>query len=317
MDPSNLAICTRSGVTEEYHPGAVAVIAPDGSLVASSGDVDRPFFIRSSAKPFQATACLEAGLELPPLHLALASASHSGDPVHIALVSAILAAGGVSESDLRCPPDRPFASADRRLASRSDVAPRRIYHNCSGKHAAMLAASTHAGWPTDSYLDPSHPLQRRVAGVLSDVVETTLDDPGVDGCGAPVWTVTTRQLANAYRHLGSAARFSRVRSVLERYPMLVSGEGRPDGLIGRWLGAAVKGGAAGCMGASYGGFGVAAKAWSGSGRVAGMGVMAGLEMLGCVTSSLRAALNEVVSPPVTGGGEVVGRYFVDQGLEKA
>lgn len=304
-------------MVEEYHQGAVALVAPDGSLKAWLGDIDRPFYIRSSAKPFQATAVLEVGAELAPVEVALASASHSGDPVHVAVVEAILARSGLSESDLRCPPSRPFPAADRILSRHGDLDPHRIYHNCSGKHAAMLSACVCAGWPTESYLDPAHPLQRKVAEILSDVCEANLGEPGIDGCGAPVWQVTTRQLAAAFQRLACEARFSAVRSAMARYPMLVSGEGRTDGLIGRWLGAAAKGGAAGCMGVAFADHGVAAKAWSGSGPVAGMGVAAGLDLLGCLTQPLKTALGDVLAPPVSGGGEVVGRFRLAEGLNRA
>lgn len=317
MLSSILATADRSGVVEEYHDGAVAVISPDGSLIAHLGEIDRPFYIRSSAKPFQALASIEAGADLNAVQLALACASHSGDPVHVSVVESVLAAAGLSENDLGCPPARPFPAADRRLAGQGDTTARRIYHNCSGKHAAMLAACVAARWPIETYLDPDHPLQQRVEGVLSEVLGDEPGKPGVDGCGAPVWPVTTRRLALAYRRLAGDERFAAIRSTMARYPMLVAGEGRTDGLIGRWMGVAAKGGAAGCMGVAYAGHGVAAKAWSGSGTVAGVGVAAALAALGCLPHALRQALADVISPPVQGGGEVVGRFRFAQVLKKA
>jgi L-asparaginase II len=102
----------------------------------------------------------------------------------------------------------------------------------------------------------------------------------VDGCGLPVWQVSTAGLARAFRCLGGDRRFARILTVMGRYPMLVSGEGRPDGLVGRWLGAAAKGGAAGCMGVAVAGYGIGVKAWSGSGAVAGMGAAVALDWFG-------------------------------------
>jgi L-asparaginase II len=118
MTESILAVVERSGLVEEIHTGAVFVFDPRGNPVAAFGDVERPFFIRSSAKPFQAFASLSSGLELPDVHLALACSSHSGDPVHVAVVEDILARHGLNEDHLRCPSARPSTDADRGWAAR-------------------------------------------------------------------------------------------------------------------------------------------------------------------------------------------------------
>jgi L-asparaginase II len=311
-----LATASRSGLVEEYHPGAVAVVGSDGRTIASFGDIHRPFFIRSSAKPFQAQAALEAGAELPVTHVAVASSSHSGDPVHVAIVDDILARHGLDASALKCPPARPFLPADRRLAAAGDVAPSPRYHNCSGKHAALLAACVVAGWDIESYLDPAHPLQARIATLVREATGEDPGPPGVDGCGLPVWRVTATGLARAFAALGRDERFVAVRTAMARYPMLVSGEGRGDGLIARWTGGVAKVGASGCMGAAIAGYGIGVKAWSGSPVVAAMGVTLAMETLGMTGSGVRAGLEEVWRPPVRGGGKMVGRYETVAVLEK-
>lgn len=308
LDDEILVRADRSGLTEQCHTAAVAVVDRHGDLVARFGDVQRQFFIRSSAKPFQAQAALEAGLELPLVHLAVACSSHSGDPVHVALVEDILQSHGLTEDDLQCPPARPFLSADRRLAASGDVAPARRYHNCSGKHAALLAACVVAGYDTSTYLSADHPLQKRIATLMEEVTGDEVGPPGVDGCGLPVWRVTAASLARAYARLGNDDRFGRVREAMSRYPMLVSGEGRSDGLIGRWTGAVAKAGAVGCMGVAHAGYGIGAKAWTGSGEVAAMGAALALDWLGVITGAMAAGLEEVISPRVLGGGEEVGRF---------
>lgn len=302
-----LAVAERSGLIEQYFDGAVSVAGPSGEMVARFGDVGRPFFMRSSAKPFQAHAALCAGLDLPPTHLAVAVSSHSGDPVHVAIVRDILARHGMSEAALRCPPSRPFPAPDRRLAGDGDVDPTPVYHTCSGKHAAFLAACRVAGWDTDSYLDPAHPLQRSVADLTSEMTGEEVGPPGVDGCGMPIWRVTTPGLARAYARLAAEERFERVRTAMSRYPMLVSGEGRTDGSIARWTGGVAKGGAAGCMGAAAAGRGIAVKQWSGSVELAGLGVLLAMDWMGAMTRAQADGLADVIRPPVLGGGQVVGR----------
>lgn len=310
-----IGVADRSGLIEEYHDGAVAVAAADGRIVAATGDIDRPFFIRSSAKPFQAYASLATGLELPDTHLALACASHSGDPVHVAIVADILTRHGLAPADLQCPPDRPIGSSNLALAGTGDIEPRRIYHNCSGKHAAMLAACVTAGWDPATYLSVDHPLQVSVRAILEEVHGFDVGPPGVDGCGAPVWRTTVAGLARSFSLLANDERFTRIRTVMSRYPLLVSGEGRPDALLGRWLGAAVKAGASGCMGAAVARHGVAAKAWSGSPQVAGLGIGVGLAHLGVLTSAVSDGAADAVAPPVKGGGKVVGRIRPSAVLE--
>lgn len=210
-----LAQADRSGLTEEYHAGAIAVVDRHGRLVAKFGDVERPFFIRSSAKPFQAQVALEAGVDLPLVHLAVACSSHSGDPAHIALVLDILERHGLTEDDLQCPPARPFLAADRRLAADGDMEPARRYHNCSGKHAAFLAACAVAGYDTSTYRSADHPLQQRVASLLADVTGGEVGPPGVDGCGMPVWRVDAAGLDEVIspRVLGGGEEVGRFRTV--------------------------------------------------------------------------------------------------------
>lgn len=308
FDDETLARADRSGLTEEYHTGAVAIVDRHGELVARFGDIDRQFFIRSAAKPFQAQVALETGVELPLVQLAVACSSHSGDPVHVALVQDILESHGLTEEHLQCPPARPSLVADRRLAATGDVAPARRYHNCSGKHAGLLAACVVGGFELDTYLSGEHPLQERVGSLLEEVTGEDAGPPGVDGCGMPVWRVTARGLARAYARLANDDRFQQVREAMCRYPMLVSGEGRADGLIGRWTGGAAKAGAAGCIGIAHAGYGVGAKAWTGSGEVAAMGAALGLDRLGVITSAIAAGLEHVISPRVLGGGKEVGRF---------
>ena len=139
-DAVELAVVERSGFVESRHTGAAIVLDPDGTPIATLGDVDSPILPRSSLKPLQALACLTAGAPLEGERLALATASHSGTDRHVAVVRDILDAAGLGEDALGCPPawpgDRPRATS----SSATAAAPARIRMNCSGKHAAMLLA---------------------------------------------------------------------------------------------------------------------------------------------------------------------------------
>jgi L-asparaginase II len=303
-----LAAKTRSGLVETLHDGAVAVTSADGNLIAWSGDIDRPFFLRSAAKPFQAAAAQESGALLRPLELALASGSHDGCPVHVALVESMLHAVGLGESDLLCPPDWPLSpEAGRLLAREGHLLPRRIWHNCSGKHAAWLRAAQAQGWPIEGYLEPGHPIQRRILELVSDLGQYRADPVGVDGCGAPVLRTTTRAMSLLFARLSSEVDLRPVFTAMHRYPALVSGTGNGDSSIAVAINAAAKRGAEGCIGVSVENrLGVAAKSWDGLGLPAEVGVVAALNAVGELSGFASGQLALVGRPRIMGGSEEVG-----------
>jgi L-asparaginase II len=304
-----LAEQVRSGLVETVHQGSVAIVEAGGALVASSGDINRPFFFRSSAKPFQAAVSQSCGADLVPEELAVACASHDGEPVHAALAEQILQRAGLTEDHLQCPPSWPLReAATHRLIRRGAAAPRRIWHNCSGKHAAMLAATVASGWDVASYRDPGHPLQRRIAAFVAEVAGP-VTPLGIDGCGVPVFATTARQMALAFSRLATAPGLASIFRAMHSYPALVSGVSNTDAAIATHLHAVAKRGAAGVMGvAVHGGYGLAVKVWDGSAVVAGMTAIAALDQLGALSSTARDRLQSLARPDVRGGGRKVGSF---------
>jgi len=300
-----LAVVERSGLDEAFHEGCVAASDTAGRLVARFGDIDRPFYARSSAKPFQAAVSVRLGADLEPEHLAVACASHDGTPVHVAIVRRILADGGLSQSDLACPPGRPISpTADRLWASRGATEPDRILHNCSGKHAAMLRACVAQGWDTAGYLDPDHPLQQRQLDGMRDVGALVDEVVGVDGCGAPVFRVSARSFASAFTHLFDPA-FERVASAMHRFPALVSGVGNVDADIAVGLDAIAKRGAEGLLAVAVRGHGsLIVRCWDGSERAVAVAALAALDQLGWITE--RTPVRDRLGRQVRGGRKVVG-----------
>jgi L-asparaginase II len=302
-----LAVRTRSGLVETSHHGAVAAFDQSGSLVVESGDIDRVFYLRSSAKPFQAFVAQQAGAALTRQQLAIACASHDGDPVHIALVGQMLNEVGLDETALGCPASFPIGESARDLATGLATGPRRIWHNCSGKHAAWLRACVANSWPLDTYLDPAHPLQTRIREEVSDLGGFSVDPVGVDGCGAPVLRTTVRSMAMMFMRFATERRFDEAFGAMHAYPALVSGVGNGDALLATAFHGAAKRGAAGCIGVAIKGqFGLAAKSWDGIGQVAAMAVAHALAHISPLVPAAAEILNAVLEPPVFGGGEVVG-----------
>lgn len=303
-----LAEVVRSGLVESVHDGAVAVVDTAGRLTHWSGDVDRIFFLRSASKPFQATVSQESGAALAPEQMALACASHRGRPAHVAIVEGMLTEVGLSAADLECPPDWPAARDERdRVIAGGAREPRRIWHNCSGKHAAMLRACVAQGWPTKGYTDPNHPLQLLILDTMQEVLEHDPGPVGIDGCGVPVHRGSVRSLALAYAKLGSDSRFAEAWTAMHRYPSLTYEQGSAPARIATALNAAAKGGAEGSCGVSIlGQAGVALKSWDGSSRPAGPAMVATLEQAGLLFDVADARLADIRTPPVFGGGRQVG-----------
>ncbi len=156
-----LAEVVRSGLVESRHRGAVVGLAADGTVAVRAGSIDVRIFPRSSNKPLQAAGMLRCGLDLDGELLALAAASHSGEDFHVGGVRKILSDAGLGEEYLQCPASWPLDEETMHRLLVHGEGRSRIRMNCSGKHAAMLAACVANGWPTDNYRSPGHPLPSR------------------------------------------------------------------------------------------------------------------------------------------------------------
>ena len=300
-------LTVRSGLAESSHNAAVLAVDVTGAELYRSGDPDRPLFYRSAMKPFQATVALEAGLMLPVEHLAVASASHGGWPIHVAIVRSMLSDAGLDESALQCPPSWPLSSEARDLCVLRGVrSPKRVFQNCSGKHAAMLGACMAQGWPIETYVDPNHPLQQRIFDLVADATGIRPEPTGIDGCGAPTLRGSVRGLARAFANLSSSERCRPAATAVSRFPSLVADNSRPDGKLARWWGGPIKVGAEGQIGIGRHGIGIAAKANSGRPEVAVAAVIAAADDLGLISDVMRDALETEAAPPLFGGGRPVG-----------
>ena len=307
-----LARVYRSGLHEGTHHGALVITDRDGSVLWKRGDVHRPVFHRSCAKPFQAVAMLDAGLPLSGPRLALAAASHSGEAAHVAGILSMLADAGLTEDDLGCPTDLPADQAARDEVIRAGGAARRVYMNCSGKHAAMVQTCRINGWSTADYLDPKHPLQQAVRVVVETATgAATHPTVGVDGCGAPVFATDLAGLARGFGSLVTAEPGTSARAVadaMRRHPHLVGGTTSGDTLLMTGIeGLLVKLGADGVQAfALPDGRAAAFKISDGADRARLPIVLAALEFLGISTESVASSTAAVTARTVFGGGRPVG-----------
>ncbi len=218
-----LAEVVRSGAVESIHTGHFVALNSDGSILAQKGDPTRAMYSRSSLKSIQASAMVRAGLDIEPRLLALVCASHAGTAMHQDGTLEILGKAGLDASALMCVMDRPLDELLRRSA-----VPTRLAMNCSGKHAGMILTCHINGWPIDSYLDESHPLQIVIKEEVEHMSEEKIALVSVDGCGAPLFMFSLLGLARAVRALTISTdrvHQSVVKACREN-PEMVSGQGR-------------------------------------------------------------------------------------------
>ncbi|MGH3096928.1 MAG: asparaginase [Streptosporangiales bacterium] len=310
-----VAEVTRSGFVESWHAGSVVAIDGAGRTLLSVGAPDRPCFPRSSNKPLQATAMVRCGLGVPDELLALASASHSGEDMHVTRVRALLASAGLDESDLKCPPSLPLDDKAARSVLAAGGEADRVHMNCSGKHAGMLATCAVNGWPTESYLEPDHPLQRAILSTIEELTGERIAHVGVDGCGAPLFALTLTGLARGFSALvraGEGTAERRVADAFRAHPELTSGTERDEARLMRGVpGLLDKGGAEAVSAVALAdGRALAVKIADGGARARTPVTVAALRAL-----DIRAAvLEELATTQVTGGGRKVGQVSVVEGL---
>ena len=251
MDPNpTLAAAWRGGIVESFHRGALAVVDADGSVHTAIGDIERPIFPRSAVKVLQALPLVASGAadhwQLSDEELALACASHGGEPEHARTAAAMLAKAGVDADALECGTHWPYNDAAIKALAASGQAPCALHNNCSGKHAgfvclgcAMAEAAGHDRRDfLRGYVAPGHPVMREVTAALQattgyDLARTAV---GTDGCSIPTYAIPLRHLAHAFAKVATGNGLSadharaarRLRAAVAKAPFLVAGSGRLD-----------------------------------------------------------------------------------------
>jgi len=295
-----LAQLVRSGLVESTHSGYLILIGADGSDLLTLGDVEAEMYPRSAIKSLQAAAMVRNGLKLNDEQLALVCASHGGTERHQEVALEILNSVGLKETDLQNTPDRPI---DRKARISWGTKPATsLAANCSGKHAGMLATCVINGWDLKTYRDANHPLQIAIAKEIAELTGKPINRVSIDGCGAPLFSMSTRSIAVAARkmRIDSDPVFSKVISACLKHPEMILAEGGFDTRMMRAVpGLLVKGGAESVMLASLAdGSAIAWKISDGANRANGPMMKAALAKLGITIEG------EVVD--VLGGGTVVG-----------
>jgi L-asparaginase II len=307
---------TRGTLVESRHRCIAAVAGPDGGVVRSWGDIEQPIYGRSAIKPLLALALVETGAAdafgLGDAEIALACASHSGEPRHVETVRAWLRRIGLSAADLECGAHMPYDEPSMRALVAAGQAPDATHNNCSGKHTGFLTTAVHLGEPTRGYIRYEHPVQQRLLGVLEQTcgLDLSAAPRGVDGCGIPTIGIPLGNTAMAMARLADpvelpperAMAAKRVVAAMMAEPYMVGGRGEfasvlMEGAAGK---LALKPGAEGVYAGILPGLGlgICVKAEDGTSRAAQVAVGQILEELGVFTAAERRALADRLTPPV-------------------
>lgn len=316
--PTVIAETTRGGIRESIHHGVVVAVDAAGEIVAAAGDPEQVVFFRSSAKPFQAIPVIESGAAdafgFTLAELALCCASHEGSPDHQRQVAVMLAKIGLSAADLQC--GCPL-TGDEQEAARivlGLVARTPLQCDCSGKHTGMLATIVLEGLSQEDYLDPGHSLQRRILGIMAEVMRMPVSSIvlGTDGCSLTTFGAPLRAFATAFAALAApervaegagrehAAALNRLRQAMVSHPVNVSGEGNLVATLMELSSSrvAAKTGAEGllCLAVPERELGIAIRIADGTYRAHAVVAVAALEQMGILDVATRQAILAQHSP---------------------
>ena len=313
---------TRGDLVESRHHVHAVVVDEREVVVASARDAGVVTHWRSCAKPFQVMPFLESGgfdeLEWDDQALALACASHGGEPEHVSIAADMLQDLDLEEGDLACGPHEPLSSRGARIVRESGTRPTRLHNNCSGKHAAMLARARTAGWAVGGYERAGHEVQRSILETVERWTNVPREDVelAIDGCGVVVFAIPLRNMALAWARLSAATRRgdevpTRIVSAMRENPFLIGGTDRFDTVLmeetdGRVL---AKVGAEGVHSLAVldAGLGIALKVEDGAARAQYPAVLRLLQRLGALPDTLPPRLAEIVTRPVRNTrNEIVG-----------
>jgi L-asparaginase II len=320
-----LAESMRGDVVESIHHGVVVVADADGRIVASWGDGDTMTCPRSSLKPIQAVGLVESGafdaLGLGEDSLAMACASHRGEPEQVTLVRTWLQRLGVAEDLLCCGPDLPHDGRAAEDYLRAGGARSRVFHNCSGKHCGFLSLARHKGWDLRSYADVQHPGQRLYRDTLSELLGRDVGSLpiGVDGCTLPAIAMSVADAARVFARFAAVRvahdrrqeAIRRIHAAMRTRPDLLSGKGQATETIVRHTSGRIvlKSGAEGFVVAMSPGerLAIAVKIADGNSRGRMLVLVEALASVGLITAADAEVLRDRVAVPIkSSAGDMVG-----------
>lgn len=315
-DATVVASIERDGHSESVHHGIAVVVDSQGAPLLEVGNPQAVVYPRSTLKPLQTLAVLRTGVELTDQEIALATASHSGSTRHRDAVSDFLRRHVLSPDLLQCPADWPLSTMEKAALIAEGGTKSVLAMNCSGKHTGFLAACQHRGDPLQTYLEPSHPLQRDIRAAVEELTGETIAYSSVDGCGAPLHALSLHGLARGLSALVTSdePEAQRIVQAVGAHPWAIAGENHPNTRVIETLGGIAKIGAEGLLVIALpSGITAAVKILDGSMRATTPVALEALAVVGAIEANIVQNLRAQLDEPVLAGARVAGGLVVTLG----
>lgn len=234
--PTKLLEYKRDGLIEQEHWGIILNVASNGNTSKVGDDKNYPFYLRSCAKPLQASLLIDFELDdyynMTSEEIAICCASHAGEPCHVKTIEKFLSKIGVDKTSLKCGLHKPLSKAEQKKLVLLNESEDILQNNCSGKHSMMLAICKKMGWDLKTYDESKHPLQIAIKNKIYELCELEKDFPVTkDGCGVPIYSMPLVNMVKGYLNLFFDDKYTKIFGAIQQNPYLIGGEERLDTAI--------------------------------------------------------------------------------------
>lgn len=234
--PQKLIEFVRDGLVEQEHYGFLLKISEDKNILRIGDDDNYPYYLRSCAKPLQASLIVDLNLDeyfnMTEKEVAICCASHAGEEIHTKTVKDFLNRMGLNESFLKCCLQVPLSKVEQKRLTLNGEEASALHNNCSGKHSMMLAACVKEGFSTDDYFKINHPLQFLIKKKIYELCEIKGEYPSTkDGCGVPIYSMPLENMLRGYLNLFLNSKYKKIKDAFLNNPYLIGGENRLDTAI--------------------------------------------------------------------------------------
>ena len=232
-EPTLLVEFERDGLVEREHYGFI-VLADKNRAFDFTGDAKNyPFYLRSCAKPLQASLLIDFGMdkhyEMTEEEIAICCASHAGEEVHVKTAVGLLKKIGLDESYLKCGLHKPLSKAEQEKMLLNRIPENILQNNCSGKHIMMLGLCKMKSWDIKSYDNPDHPLQKAIKSKIYELCQIKKEFPVTkDGCGVPIMSMPLENMLHGYLNLFCNNKYEKIKNAFLNHPYIIGGEDRTD-----------------------------------------------------------------------------------------
>ncbi len=231
--PEKVVAYVRDGLIEQEHYGFAVRCDKTRELEKIGDDKNEPFYLRSCAKPLQATLLIDYGLDekynMSEEEIAICCASHAGEKVHTDLIKGLLEKFDIPQEKLKCGIHPPISVTAQRELIQNNESATSLHNNCSGKHVMMLAICKENGWDMDRYNDENHPLQVAIKQKIYELCDVKTEYPvTTDGCGVPIFSMPLTNIVKGYLNVFCNPRYEKIKNAFLNHPYIIGGENRTD-----------------------------------------------------------------------------------------